>query len=122
MSGHTRMQALRAKRIREGYPESEERAQERRENLLAMALAVAVRPASIARSVSVKAGLPTWRCRTRSCCRRARISMSLSRALISSRRRNAAAPREPPLAGSCARFRLRPPLDHGCGQLFFPRS
>lgn len=42
MSGHTRMQALRAKRIREGYPESEERAQERRENLLAMALAVVV--------------------------------------------------------------------------------
>ena len=42
MSGHTRIQALREKRIRDNYPGSEERAQERRENLLAMALAVVV--------------------------------------------------------------------------------
>ncbi|MEU8892247.1 helix-turn-helix transcriptional regulator [Streptomyces sp. NPDC048442] len=42
MSGHSKLKALREKRIRDGYPETEERAQERRENLLSMALAVVV--------------------------------------------------------------------------------
>ncbi|TDC80422.1 helix-turn-helix domain-containing protein [Streptomyces hainanensis] len=42
MSGHTRTKARRGKRIRGDYPDSEERAQERRENPLAMALAVVV--------------------------------------------------------------------------------
>jgi hypothetical protein len=39
--------------------------------------------------VSVKVGLLTWRCRTSSWWRSARISMSLSLSLIGSRRRRA---------------------------------
>lgn len=41
MSNHTTLKALREKRIRNGYPTAEERAQERQENLLEIALAVA---------------------------------------------------------------------------------
>ncbi|WP_323378739.1 type II toxin-antitoxin system RelE/ParE family toxin [Streptomyces smaragdinus] len=42
MSGHQKFKTLRDKRLRGGYGESAERAQARRENLLAMALAVVV--------------------------------------------------------------------------------
>jgi ribosome-binding protein aMBF1 (putative translation factor) len=42
MSGHMKFKTLREKRLKDGYQETSARAQERRENLLAMALAVAV--------------------------------------------------------------------------------
>ncbi|MFE2495982.1 helix-turn-helix domain-containing protein [Streptomyces scopuliridis] len=42
MSGHVKLKTLREKRLKDGYQETSERALERRENLLAMALAVAV--------------------------------------------------------------------------------
>jgi ribosome-binding protein aMBF1 (putative translation factor) len=42
MSGHMKFKTLREKRLKDGYQETPARAQERRENLLAMALAVAV--------------------------------------------------------------------------------
>ncbi|MFJ2739548.1 helix-turn-helix domain-containing protein [Streptomyces sp. NPDC087440] len=42
MNNHVKFKALRDKRLKDGYRESPERVQERRENFLAMALAVAV--------------------------------------------------------------------------------
>jgi ribosome-binding protein aMBF1 (putative translation factor) len=42
MSGHLKFTTLREQRLKDGYREAPERAQERRENLLAMALAVVV--------------------------------------------------------------------------------